>query len=213
MEEYFYKFFTITDHNMDTSNKLICAIKKKKNCDLYLYSAYKLSYMVFLHQWGQRITVEWSTCNQVTDFYFINLCLWNNCSLLTMTSRGHCSKIERSSWIQCICTSIPVVFLEVKNWGIDWGKGPFIVKLKHYISNWKVKTLIVLIKTEVKYWWCTCHLKYSKCSTARSTQANLLLEAKSWILFKLYSDTTLKTMNASNKNGNLGKNWEEITIL
>lgn len=135
MEEYFYEL-SLLQTVTNTSNKVISIVKTIVSCICIPHTnSHTWCFSIF---WAQWITAECLNCYRAPHFYFINLHLRKNCSLLTITSIGHCSKTERFSWIQCDCMSLPVAFLRLKT-RIDWGKGPFIVKLKHYISNWKVE--------------------------------------------------------------------------
>lgn len=107
MEEYFCEL-SLLQTVTDTSNKVISDMKTTVilHTDSHMWC-----FSIF---WAQWITAEWLNCNRVPNFYFINLHLRNNCSLLTIATIGRCSKLERFSWIQCDCMSLPVVFFEVK---------------------------------------------------------------------------------------------------
>lgn len=112
MEEYFYEL-SLLQTVTNTSNKVISDMETTVSCTCILHTnSYTQCFSIF---WAQWVTAEWLNCNRAPNFYFINLHLRNNCSLLTITTICHCSKIERFSWIQCDCTSLPVVFFEVKN--------------------------------------------------------------------------------------------------
>lgn len=111
MEEYFYEL-SLLQTVTNTSNKVISTVKTIVSCICILHTnSHTWCFSIF---WAQWITAECLNCYRAPHFYFINLHLRKNCSLLTITSTGHCSKTERFSWIQCDCMSLPVAFLRLK---------------------------------------------------------------------------------------------------